>query len=216
MPEPLDLAGLRRRYARAALSEADAHPDPFDQLRVWLAEAVEAGALEPNAMTLATASPEGHPSARLVLLKDVDERGLSFFTNLESRKARELTANPHAALTFWWPELERQVRVEGRAEGVPGAEADTYFARRPRGSRVGAWASPQSRPLPDRATLDARYAEAEARFAGAEPPRPPFWGGFRVVPERFEFWQGRPSRLHDRLLYAAGGDGGWTVTRLAP
>lgn len=216
MPEPVDVAALRAHYARAALSESDARPDPVDQLQAWLAEAVAAGVPEPNAMTLATASPDGRPSARLVLLKGVDARGLSFYTNLESRKAEELDANPWAALTFWWPEVERQVRVEGRAARVADAEADAYYASRPLGSRIGAWASPQSRPL-DRDALDARVAEAEARFADDPngPPRPPFWGGFRVAPVQFEFWQGRPSRLHDRLVYTPDGDG-WAITRLAP
>ncbi|HLT46023.1 MAG TPA: pyridoxamine 5'-phosphate oxidase [Rubricoccaceae bacterium] len=216
MPDAVDVAALRAHYARAALSEDAAHPDPLVQFEAWLVEAVAAGAREPNAMTLATASPDGRPSARVVLLKGVDARGLTFFTNLESRKAGELEANPRAALVFWWPEVERQVRVEGRVERVADAEADAYFASRPPGSRLGAWASPQSRPLPDRAALDARLAEVEARFAGADPPRPPFWGGFRVVPDRFEFWQGRPSRLHDRLEYAPDGAGGWAITRLAP
>jgi pyridoxamine 5'-phosphate oxidase len=218
-PDPVAVAALRAHYARAALSEADAHPDPLAQLERWLAEAVRARAHEPNAMTLATATPDGRPAARVVLLKGVDGRGLSFYTNLESRKAAELSANPRAALVFWWPELERQVRVEGRVERVGDAEADAYYASRPLGSRLGAWASPQSRPLADRAALDARLAEAEARFAGAGPegpPRPPFWGGFRVVPDAFEFWQGRPDRLHDRLAYAPDGRGGWAVTRLAP
>jgi pyridoxamine 5'-phosphate oxidase len=219
MPDALDVAGFRAHYARAALSETAAHPDPFDQFAAWFAEAIDAGVHEPNAMTLATASADARPSARLVLLKGVDRHGLSFFTNLESRKAEELAANPRAALVFWWPEVERQVRVEGRVERVGDAEADAYFASRPLGSRLGAWASPQSRPLPDRAALDARLAEAEARFADGDPPgppRPPFWGGFRVVPDRFEFWQGRPNRLHDRLEYAPDGRGGWAIKRLAP
>jgi pyridoxamine 5'-phosphate oxidase len=216
MPEPVDLAALRAHYARAALSEDDAHADPIAQFEAWFAEAVSAGVREPNAMTLATASPHGRPSARVVLLKAADARGLSFYTNLESRKAEELHANPYAALAFWWPEVERQVRVEGRVETVDDAEADAYFASRPPGSRLGAWASPQSRPLPDRAALEGRLAEVAARFKGAGPPRPPFWGGFRVVPDAFEFWQGRPSRLHDRLRYTPDGAGGWTITRLAP
>lgn len=215
MPDALDVAALRAHYARAALTEDAAPPDPFALFEAWLADAVAAGIPEPNAMTLATASPDGRPSARLVLLKGVDRGGLSFFTNLESRKADELAANPHAALAFWWPALERQVRAEGHVVRVAEAEADAYFAARPLGSRLGAWASPQSRPLPDRATLDARLADAEARL-GSDPPRPPFWGGFRVVPARFEFWQGRPNRLHDRLAYAPDGAGGWAVTRLAP
>lgn len=214
---PASLADLRQTYARASFTEADARPDPFEQFQAWFADAIAAGVHEPNAMTLATATADGRPSARTVLLKGADARGFAFYTNLDSYKARELTANPHAALVFWWFPLERQVRIEGHVERVSDNEADAYYASRPRGSRLGAWASPQSQPLASRAALDAHLAAIEERFADAEAiPRPPFWGGFRVVPERFEFWQGRPSRLHDRLAYTPDNSGGWTITRLAP
>ncbi len=212
----IPVAGLREDYAHGALDEADAPAEPFALFTTWFEAARAASVPEPNAMTLATVGPDGRPSARVVLLKGFDARGLSFFTNLESRKGRELVGNPHAALVFWWAALERQVRVEGRAERVADAEADAYFAGRPRGSRLGAWASPQSTAVADRRALETGFAEAEAAHAGEEIPRPPFWGGFRVVPARFEFWQGRPSRLHDRLVYTADASGGWTRTRLAP
>ena len=166
-------------------------------------------------MTLATVDASGRPSARIVLLKGADARGFAFYTNLESRKSREIAATGLAALVFWWEPLQRQVRVEGRVEPVPAPEADAYFASRPRGSRLGAWASPQSEAIASREVLDANLAEAEARFDGGEIPRPPFWGGWRVVPERVEFWQGRPSRLHDRFAFTREG-GLWRTDRLAP
>ena len=213
--QSLDLAGLRTEYKRASLDERDVARDPFAQFAHWFAEARTALVPEPNAMTLATCDAAGKPSARIVLVKDVDARGLTFYTNFDSRKGREIAARPDAALLFFWPELERQVRVEGRIEQVDAAAADAYFASRPRLSRLGAWASPQSAPLPDRAALDAAFAQAEQRFPGEDVTRPPHWGGYRVVPVRFEFWQGRASRLHDRIEYRKD-DKGWQIGRLAP
>jgi pyridoxamine 5'-phosphate oxidase len=209
-----DLAQLRVDYKRAALSERDAAPDPFDQFARWFDEAVAAALPEPNAMTLATVDAAGRPAARVVLLKGIDARGLVFHTNYDSRKGREMSAEPHVALLFFWVELQRQVRVEGIAERTSAEESDAYFAARPRGSQLSAWASPQSAPVSDRAWLEAQVASMEARFTSAV-PRPPNWGGFRVVPSRFEFWQGRESRLHDRLVWSNEG-GRWTIGRLAP
>jgi pyridoxamine 5'-phosphate oxidase len=190
-------------------------PDPIRQFEAWLAEARAAGLAFPEAMTLATADAAGRPSARMVLLKGVDGRGFAFFTNRESRKAVELAANPHAALVFHWQELHRQVRVEGAVEPVGGDESFAYFRTRPLGSRLAAWASPQSRPLAGRAELESLYEEAAARFAGLEPPLPPFWGGYRVLAEAVELWQGRENRLHDRVRYELRG-GAWARERLAP
>ena len=211
------LADLRINYSRASLDEADAAPDPFAQFDRWFKEALAAKLPEPNTMTLATVGENGRPSARIVLIKGVDERGFVFFTNYESRKGRDLAANPHAALLFYWIELERQVRIEGRIEKTSADESDRYFASRPLGSRIGAWASDQSAVIDSRATLEAREKAVTERY-GENPPRPPHWGGYRVVPDAIEFWQGRPSRLHDRLLYtrddAAGS--GWTISRLSP
>jgi pyridoxamine 5'-phosphate oxidase len=209
-----DLAQLRVDYKRAALSERDAAPDPFDQFARWFDEAVAAALPEPNAMTLATVDAAGRPAARVVLLKGIDARGLVFHTNYDSRKGREMSAEPHVALLFFWVELQRQVRVEGIAERTSAEESDAYFAARPRGSQLSAWASPQSAPVSDRAWLEAQVASMEARFTSPV-PRPPNWGGFRVVPSRFEFWQGRESRLHDRLVWSNEG-GRWTIGRLAP
>lgn len=209
-----DLAQLRVDYKRAALHEADVAADPFDQFVRWFDEAANAELPEPNAMTLATVDAAGRPSARIVLLKALDARGLVFHTNYDSRKGRELAINRRVALLFFWVELERQVRIEGTARRVDAAESDAYFAARPRGSQVAAWASPQSATIPDRASLEARVAAADARFA-ADVPRPDNWGGVRVDPGRFEFWQGRESRLHDRLVWSRVGDH-WTLERLAP
>ena len=209
-----DLAQLRVDYKRAALSEHDAAPDPFDQFARWFDEAAAAALPEPNAMTLATVDPAGGPAARIVLLKGIDPRGLVFHTNYESRKGREIIAEPRVALLFFWVELQRQVRVEGVAERVSAEESEAYFAARPRGSQLSAWASPQSAPVPDRAWLEAQVTSVEARFTSTV-PRPPHWGGIRVVPSRFEFWQGRESRLHDRLVWSKEGDR-WKIGRLAP
>ncbi len=208
------LADLRINYSRASLDEADVNPNPFVQFDAWFKEALSAQLPEPNTMTLATADAEGRPSARIVLIKAVDERGFVFFTNYDSRKGRDLDANPHAALLFYWIELERQVRIEGRIEKTGAEESDRYFASRPLGSRIGAWASEQSAVIESRAVLEARERDVSARY-GEQPPRPPHWGGYRVVPDRIVFWQGRPSRLHDRLLYTRAAQA-WSVSRLSP
>ncbi len=208
-------ADLRIEYRRAALDERDIDRDPFAQFGRWFDEAVAASLPEPNAMSLATVDSSGRPSARIVLLKAVDGRGLTFYTNYRSRKARELPDGARAALLFFWPEVERQVRVEGVVEKVDTGTADAYWVSRPRLSRLGAWASPQSEPLADRAALEARFAEADAQYPGESVPRPPHWGGYRVVPDMFEFWQGRASRLHDRITYRREG-ANWNIGRLAP
>ena len=197
------------------MDPGDLDPDPIVQFRRWLADAEAAGVAEPGAMVLATASLDGSPSARYVLLRGLDERGFTFFTNYRSAKAGDLDANPRAALVFGWDPLHRQVRVTGPVERVEASESDAYFASRARGSRIGAWASPQSGVLADRAQLEALVAAADARFLSEEIPRPPHWGGYRVRPEVVEFWQGRQDRLHDRLRYHRAGDG-WTIDRLAP
>ena len=211
-----DLADLRREYRARGLSEADAGDDPMRLFRAWLDEAIEAGLPEPNAMVLATATPDGRPAARAVLLKSVDADGFVFFTHHTSRKGSELAANPAAALCFVWLELERQIRVEGRVDRAPDAAADEYFARRPRASQLGAWASPQSEPVPSREELERRLEQATGRFVGRDVPRPPGWGGYRLRPQSLEFWQGRPSRMHDRLCYTRRSEGGWNRVRLAP
>jgi pyridoxamine 5'-phosphate oxidase len=209
------VARLREEYTRAGLKESDADPDPLEQFRGWFGEALAADLHEPNAMTLATATADGRPSARVVLLKGFDERGFVFYTNYGGRKSRELEANPRAALVFYWGELERQVRVEGRVSRVPDGESDAYFAGRPRGSQLGAWASEQSRPVRDRGALERRLRELEGEYEGREVPRPAFWGGYRIEPETMEFWQGRENRLHDRLRYRLTEEG-WGIERLQP
>ncbi len=212
---PRDVAGLREEYTRAGLAESDVAPDPVEQFRRWFDAALDAGLREPNAMTVATATPEGQPSARVVLLKGFDGRGFVFYTNYEGRKGRELGENNRAALLFYWGELERQVRIEGTVSRVPEAESDAYFASRPRGSRLGAWASEQSRPAEGRDVLEMRLRELEREYEDRHVPRPPFWGGYRVEPEVVEFWQGRENRLHDRIVYRRE-DGGWKIERLQP
>jgi pyridoxamine 5'-phosphate oxidase len=210
----MNIHDLRQEYKRGALDEAHADADPIKQFSRWWDEALAAEVLEANAMTLATASAAGAPAARTVLLKGFDSHGFVFFTNFESRKGEELAANPHAALLFFWRELERQVRIEGTVQRVPDDESDTYYRSRPLASRIGAWASPQSKVISGRAWLMARAAEMGLRH-GPNPSRPPFWGGYRLQPSAIEFWQGRPSRLHDRLLFSQQ-DGQWTRARLAP
>lgn len=207
---------IRKEYERGRLLEKDAPPDPLTLFGEWLDGALQAGSREPNAMTLATATPDGMPSARVVLLKGFDARGFSFFTNYESRKGRELDANPHAALCFWWGPLERQVRIEGTVEKLPPEESDAYYASRPLGSRLGAHVSAQSSPIEGRDVLEARLAEVEARYADSAPPRPAYWGGYLVAPAVIEFWQGGPHRLHDRLRYTRQAGGGWLLERLSP
>ncbi len=208
------LSDLRKSYERDELDEQLASPEPLRQFREWLQQALDAGIPEPNAMTLATVGPDGRPSTRIVLIKDIEERGLVWYTNYDSRKGRELAAHPFAALQFHWVEMERVVRIEGRVEKVEAAQSDAYFASRPLDSRLGAWASPQSQVISSRAVLVANAAKAAAQH-GLNPARPPHWGGYRLVPERWEFWQGRKSRLHDRLVYRLA-DGIWVRERLAP
>jgi pyridoxamine 5'-phosphate oxidase len=211
----LDASRLRKEYTRAGLDKGDVDPDPIVQFYEWFEKVIEADLHEPNAMILATATGEGRPSARTVLLKGYDEQGFIFYTNYEGRKARELEANPTCALLFYWGELERQVRIEGRASRLSTEVSDAYFLSRPRGSRLGAWASEQSRPVEDRSVLEERVKALEAEYEGREIPRPPFWGGYRVEPEVIEFWQGRENRLHDRLVYRRS-EGEWTIERLQP
>lgn len=218
MPEitPAELAALRKNYARETLSEQDVRHDPIAQFDAWFNEALNSQLPEPNAMTLATVDALGQPSARVVLLKGIDHQGFVFYTNYESRKGEDLAANPRAALLFAWLELERQVRIEGTVEKVSEEESRAYFQSRPLGSQIGAWASPQSRPVSGREVLENTVAQLQQEYAGAEVlPLPSFWGGYRVRPGRIEFWQGRESRLHDRILYTREAEH-WRIERLAP
>jgi pyridoxamine 5'-phosphate oxidase len=213
--ERLDLSALREEYSEGGLDESDLEDDPFAMFDRWLRQALAARIHEPNAMVVATVGADGRPASRSVLLKKVTERGFCFYTNHESRKGRELAAEPHCALLFPWYQLHRQVRIEGVAEQLPRADAEEYFATRPRESQLGAWASPQSRVVASRAELQQAYDDAAARFEGQPVPCPPYWGGWVVVPEALEFWQGRRGRMHDRLVYRRAGDR-WAVERLAP
>ncbi|WP_313074990.1 pyridoxamine 5'-phosphate oxidase [Melaminivora sp.] len=213
-PLSTTIAALRKSYERAELGEDASHADPLRQFDQWLGEALAAQVPEPNAMTLATVGSDLRPSTRVVLIKGYDERGIVWYTNYDSRKGRELAANPHAALQFHWVELERVVRIEGRVERVSDAESDAYYQSRPLDSRIGAWASPQSQVIAGRSVLVAAAARYGAQFL-LQPPRPPHWGGFRLQPDRWEFWQGRKSRLHDRLRYRLDGEQ-WVRERLAP
>jgi len=211
-----ELSGLRHEYDTRGLRRADLHTDPIEQFRAWFAAAIAADIRDVNAMSLATATPDGQPSVRIVLLKGVDKRGFSFFTNYDSEKARHLEANPRAALAFYWVKLERQVRISGSVERTSREDSAAYFHSRPSGSRLGAWASKQSEVIDSRRILDARLAQMAERFEGGEIPLPPHWGGYRVKPEQMEFWQGRPNRLHDRFRYTRRADGAWQIDRLAP
>ena len=233
------IADLRREYTLAGLRRSDLHPDPIEQFRHWFAQATgkkASGRLRAfaircyksllmvtgtspsdlNAMTLATVDAQGRPSARVVLLKGLDKQGFVFFTNYESRKGRDLAENPNAALVFYWGELERQVNVAGEVSKLPREESEAYFASRPRGSRIGAWASHQSKVIPDRAAMERTWAEFEQKFPGDEVPMPPYWGGYVLRPNRVEFWQGRPNRMHDRFRYTLLPGGGWEISRLSP
>lgn len=211
----LDLGGMRKDYGSRALSSKELNPDPYKQFQLWFHDAQQHCPLEPHAMTLATASSKGRPSSRTVLLKGVGDHGFVFFTNYDSRKGREIATNPFASLTFFWREVERQVIIEGRVEKIAPEESDAYFQSRPRSSQLSAWASQQGQPLESRQELEDRYKDAERRFKDAPIPRPSFWGGFRLLPDRLEFWQGRRNRLHDRFQYVWMG-GKWEITRLAP
>lgn len=215
LPPPTPLSDLRKSYEQGSLEEHEVASEPLRQFEDWLAEALRIGIHEPNAMTVATVGANGRPSSRVVLIKGCDERGIVWYTNYNSRKGQELEANPFAALQFHWIELERVVRIEGRVEKVSAEESDAYFKSRPLGSRIGAWASPQSEVIPGRGTIVARAAEYGLKF-GLNPPRPPHWGGYRLVPDYWEFWQGRASRLHDRIAYRLQADGSWRRERLAP
>lgn len=212
----MQIANMRKEYVLGGLSEADVEPDPLRQFEKWFKQALTANLPEPNAMTLATATPDGQPSARVVLLKEFDASGFTFFTNYHSRKGHEIAANARAALLFFWPELQRQVRIEGTVERVSEAESDVYFRSRPLGSRLGAWASQQSEVISGRDVLEERVRELMQRYSDGDVPRPPHWGGYRVCPVTIEFWQGRPDRLHDRLRYQRVQPDCWRLERLSP
>lgn len=212
----MTIADLRKDYMQGGLSEAEAGDDPFALFQIWFEIAVTANLPEPNAMALATSTLAGRPSVRFVLLKGTDERGFTFFSNYDSRKGNELAENPYASVAFLWDELERQVRIEGRIERVSEADSDEYFQVRPIGSRLGAWASVQSAIIPDRAWLEAKQAELMAKYPDGDVPRPPHWGGYRLLPDTFEFWQGRRGRLHDRIQFTTSGTNSWEKVRLSP
>ena len=216
MDTPIDPASSRYDHAASGLHRRDLDPDPIKQFANWFTMAIEAGIRDVNAMSLATATPDAHPFVRIVLLKGFDQNGFVFFTNYESEKGRQLEANPHAAMVFYWIELDRQIRITGSVAKTSAEESERYFHSRPPASQLGAWASPQSQMIEGRDVLEARLAEATERFAGKPIPLPPYWGGFRVIPDAIEFWQGRPNRLHDRFRYARQPDGSWSLHRLAP
>jgi pyridoxamine 5'-phosphate oxidase len=211
-----DLAQLRVSYEKGALDVDAVAADPFAQFGTWFGEALAAKLTEPYAMTVATVGIDGQPSARVVLLRGWDEHGFVFFTNYESQKGHEIAHTPRAAILFYWAELERQIRIEGSVARLGAAESDAYFVQRPRGHRLSAWASPQSAPVADRAFLEAEMQRYDERFAGDEVPRPPHWGGYRIAGQRFEFWQGRRNRVHDRIVYRRAGDRPWKIERIAP
>ncbi|MFZ6648575.1 pyridoxamine 5'-phosphate oxidase [Undibacterium sp. TJN25] len=211
----MSLADLRKDYKQASLSENEVADDPVTQFTRWFEQATQANVPEPNAMSLATAASDGRPSSRIVLIKGVDERGFCWFTDYDSKKGNDIATNPQAALLFHWVELERQVRIEGRVEKLSGQESDAYFHSRPLGSRQSASASAQSQPIENRTALEAKLADVVARYAD-QPPRPDHWGGYRLVPDRLEFWQGRSSRLHDRIVYTRNADNTWSLSRLQP